>query len=493
MSDPRLKVFKHISEIVNSVIDIDNLFDIILETATTLMNAKASSLLLLDESTGKLFFHIATGSKGSEVRRFELNKGEGLAGWVVEHGQPILVSNVKEDPRWSSKISEEIGFETHSIACSPMSVGDRILGVIEIIDHEDGSILTEEDLEMLIGFSNIAASAILKARIYTSVSSQAKRLREELDEKFSIIGESDVMKKVISDASKVSNSKATVMINGHSGTGKELIARYIHNSSPRSDNSFIAFNCAAIVENLLESELFGHEKGSFTGADTKKLGLFEVADKGTIFLDEISETSQGMQVKLLRVLQEGVFNRVGGVSPVNVDVRVIAATNRELESMVEEGAFREDLFYRLNVVRIKMPNLSERKGDIPLLAEYFLQKLRKNSKFEANEFSDEAMDAMMNYHWPGNVRQLENVVERSVIMGTGAVIKPGDLPFEIFERREGGVTEAGLTLKEAMDNFKRDFIRRTLDGTGGSKTKAATVMGIQRTYLSRLIKELNIH
>ena len=301
------------------------------------------------------------------------------------------------------------------------------------------------------------------------------------------------MKKVMSDASKVSNSKATVMINGHSGTGKELIARYIHNSSPRSDNSFIAFNCAAIVENLLESELFGHEKGSFTGADTKKLGLFEVADKGTIFLDEISETSQGMQVKLLRVLQEGVFNRVGGVSPVNVDVRVIAATNRELESMVEEGAFREDLFYRLNVVRIKMPNLSDRTGDIPLLAEYFLQKLRKNSKFEANEFSDEAMDAMMNYHWPGNVRQLENVVERSVIMGTGAVIKPGDLPFEIFERREGGVSEAGLTLKEAMDNFKRDFIRRTLDGTGGSKTKAATVMGIQRTYLSRLIKELNIH
>ncbi|MDH5541985.1 MAG: sigma-54-dependent Fis family transcriptional regulator [Nitrospinota bacterium] len=491
MTDPRLKVFKHISDIVGSVIDIDNLFDVILVTATKIMNAKASSLLLKDELTGKLFFHIATGDKKDEVRRYELEKGEGLAGWVAENGQPILVPNVKEDPRWSSKIAEETSFETNSIACSPMKVDNRILGVIEIIDHEDGSVLDSNDLEMLNAFSELSAALILKARVYSSVKSQATRLKKELDQKFTIIGDSPIMKKVMSDCAKVAHSKATVMVTGNSGTGKELIARYIHDSSPRSENPFIAVNCAALVETLLESELFGHEKGSFTGADSKKAGLFEAANGGTIFLDEIGETSPNMQIKLLRVLQEGAFNRVGGLATINVDVRVIAATNRDLEEEVKAGKFREDLYYRLNVVRVKMPDLKERKDDIPLLVSHFIQKFRKNSKYEAEGISTDAMEVLKKYHWPGNVRQLENVVERALIMGSGKEIKPADLPFEIFEQGEGKV-EVGISLKDAQDNFKREFIRRTLDSTGGSKTKAAQLLDIQRTYLSRLIKELGI-
>lgn len=491
MADPRIKVFKHLSEIVNSVIDIENLFEVIINTATRIMNAKASSLLLKDEETGKLFFHITTGDKKEEVKRYELEKGEGLAGWVAEHGRPLLVPNVKEDPRWSKKIAQEVGFETNSIACSPLKVGDKVLGVIEIIDHEDGSILTNDDLEMLNAFSEIAASAILKARMYSTVDKQNIQLREELKHQYSIVGESPVFKKVISDCSKVARSKASVMISGRSGTGKELIARYIHNSSPRKEAPFIAVNCGGLVETLLESELFGYEKGAFTGADRQKKGLFEAAHHGTIFLDEISETSPSMQVKLLRVLQEGTFNRVGSVSPIKVDVRIIAATNKDFEKLVEEKVFREDLYYRLNVVRIRMPDLKERKDDIPLLANYFLKKFLEGSRYEAQSFSDEAMETLKRYNWPGNARQLKNVVERAVILGTGKVIKKSDLPYEILEQKTSDY-EIGLTLKEAQDNFKRDFIKRTIENIGGSKLKAARVLGIQRTYLSRLIKDLKI-
>ncbi len=489
MADPRLNVFKQLSKIVNSVIDIDNLFEVIINTVTTIMNAKASSLLLVDENTGNLFFYITTGDKSEEVKRYEIKKGEGLAGWVAEHGQPLLVTNVKEDPRWDQKIAAEIGFETKSIAVSPLKVGDSVLGVLEIIDHEDGSILTEDDLEMLNAFSNIAAAAILRARMYSDVDKQNTMLKEELKHSFSIIGESPIFKKVIADCSKVARSKATVLVTGSCGTGKELIARYVHSASQRSDAPFVAVNCAALVETLLESELFGHEKGSFTGADSRKIGLFEAANKGTIFLDEIGETSPSMQVKLLRVLQEGVINRVGGITPIPVDVRVVAATNKNLEQNMKEGKFREDLYYRLNVVRIRVPDLKERKDDIPLLIDYFLEKFSKNAQYDAESFSAEAMKALKGYHWPGNIRQLENIVERAVIMGASKVIEKSDLPHEILEQKTSDY-EVGLTLKKAQDNFKRDFIKRTLDSIGGSKTKAAGILDIQRTYLSRLIKEL---
>ena len=491
MADPRIKIFKDVSEIVGSVIDLNNLLDVIILSATKIMNAKASSLLLKDERTGRLFFHIATGDKKEEVKRFELEKGEGIAGWVAEHGEPLLVTNVQEDPRWSSKISNATAFETKSIACAPLKVGETILGVIEIIDHEDGSLLTNEDLEMLIAFSDLAAATILKAQVYSSVHTQNKRLKQELDKKFTIIGESAALKKLLADASKVAHSNATVLMTGESGTGKELVARLIHNSSPRKEQPFVVINCGALTETLLESELFGHEKGAFTGADSQKLGLFETANDGTIFLDEIGETSTGMQVKLLRVLQEGTFNRVSGVIPINVDIRVLAATNKNIEKMVEEGTFREDLYYRLNVVRLKIPSLAERRSDIPLLVNYSMEKFRKSSQCTAETFAPETMEILTRYSWPGNVRQLENSVERAMIMCNGKEVKPDDLPYEIMEKNENRF-EVGMSLKEAQDNFKRQFIIKTLDSVGNSKTKAAGVLDIQRTYLSRLIKELAI-
>ncbi|MFQ5431397.1 MAG: sigma-54 interaction domain-containing protein [Nitrospinota bacterium] len=491
MTDPRIKIFKDVSEIIGSVIDLNNLLDVIIVSATKIMNAKASSLLLKDERTGRLFFHIATGDKKDEVKRYELEKGEGIAGWVAEKGEPLLVSNVKEDPRWSDKISTATAFDTKSIACAPLKVGDNILGVIEIIDHEDGSVLENEDLEMLNAFSELSAATILKAQVYSSVHSQNKRLKQELDKKFTIVGESPSLKKLLADASKVAHSNATVLMTGESGTGKELIARLIHNSSPRKEQPFVVINCGALTETLLETELFGHEKGAFTGADSQKLGLFETANGGTIFLDEIGETSTNMQVKLLRVLQEGAFNRVSGVVPINVDVRVLAATNKNIEKMVEEKTFREDLYYRLNVVRLKIPSLAERRDDIPLLVSHCMGKFRKSSRCTAESFSPETMEILTRYSWPGNVRQLENTVERAMIMCNGKEIKPTDLPYEIMEKNENRL-EVGMSLKEAQDNFKRQFIIRTLGSVGGSKTKAAGVLDIQRTYLSRLIKELEI-
>jgi len=278
---------------------------------------------------------------------------------------------------------------------------------------------------------------------------------------------------------------------GESGTGKELIARLIHNTSPRKEQPFVVINCGALTETLLESELFGHEKGAFTGADSQKHGLFETANGGTIFLDEIGETSTSMQVKLLRVLQEGSFNRVSGIIPIEIDVRVLAATNKNIEKMVEEKTFREDLYYRLNVVRLKIPSLAERRSDIPLLVNHCMEKFRKSSRCTAESFAPETMEILTRYSWPGNVRQLENTVERAMIMCNGSLIKPSDLPYEIMEKNENRF-EVGMSLKEAQDNFKRQFIIRTLSSVGGSKTKAAGVLDIQRTYLSRLIKELEI-
>ncbi len=488
-----IKIIKDITEIVNSTINLNNLLDVIIATATKIMNAKASSLLLRDEKTGKLFFHIATGEKKDEIKYYELEKGEGIAGWVAEHGTSVLVENVKEDPRWSSKISAAIDFSTLSIACAPLKVGDTVLGVIEIIDHIDGTALTQDDLDLLNAFSEVAALSILRAKIYSFVNKENERLREALVEKFQIVGESQIMKKIISDCSKVAHSNATALITGGSGTGKELFARFIHNSSPRKDSPYITVNCGALTETLLESELFGYEKGAFTGAYNQKMGLFEAADKGTLFLDEIGETSLGMQVKLLRVLQDGVITRVGGTRPIKVDVRLLAATNRDVEELVKEKLFREDLYYRLNVVRIKLPRLSERREDIPLLAKYFLDKLQRSSGAgrRAVDVSPEAMDILVNNDWPGNIRQLENALERAVIMGSGPVIRPSDLPRELSERGPNSLA-VGLTLKEAQDVFKRDFLRRTLESVEGSKTKAASILDIQRTYLSRLVKELGV-
>jgi Nif-specific regulatory protein len=489
--DSTIDRLKEISHWVSSVLDVDQLLELIIDTATKMMQAKASSLLLLDAKTKKLYFKVAIGNRREEVRKYEINLGQGIAGIVAEKGEPLLIPDVSKDPRWDKQISDTIGFQTRSIACVPMKMGDETIGVVEIIDKEDGSKIDDDDMKMLTVFAELASLAISNARKINQVQRENRDLKEELSKKYQIIGESIPLKKVISDALKVANAKTSTMILGESGTGKELLARLIHHVGPRKDKPLIILNCAALPETLLEAELFGYEKGSFTGALTRKIGKFELADEGTLFLDEIGEMSQSMQAKLLGVLQEGVFYRVGGNTPISVDVRIICATNRDISKEVAEGRFREDLFYRLNVVQIHMPPLRERKEDIPLLVDYFLGTFKHERGFMELLLSIEAMDRIMEYGWPGNVRELRNAIERAVVMGNGKQLLPEDLPIP-SKSTTGPTLEAGITLKEAEDRFKKEFITINLKHHQGNRSRAAKTMGIQRTYLSRLISKYGL-
>jgi Nif-specific regulatory protein len=482
---------REISSWVSSIQDLDKTLELIIHSASRITNAKAASLLLRDRKTRELYFKVATGAKGREVKEFRIKPGQGIAGYVAENGHPLLIPDVSRDPRWYKEISESIRFETRSIACVPLKLDGHVIGVVQIIDKKDGSSLTVEDMEQLGEFAGLAALAIGSAQKFEDVRRENAGLRKELGEKHQIMGKSRALDKVINDAIKVAKSKASALIQGESGTGKELLARLIHEAGPRKDKALIVLNCAALPESLLEDELFGHEKGSFTGAIGRKIGKFELAHEGTIFLDEIGEMHTGMQAKLLRVLQEGVFYRVGGNIPISVDVRVLSATNKNLEKEVAEGNFREDLYYRLNVVQINLPPLRERMEDISVLAEHFLHVFREETGMSHLSISKPAMEKMLEYDWPGNVRELRNAIERAVVMGDGHTILPEDLPIKSAKHSYPGL-QVGLTLEDALNQFKKEFITLNLKYTGGNRSKAAKVMDIQRTYLSRLISKYEL-
>ncbi len=370
----KIEILRSVSPIATGDVNTDQLVSMVINITTRVMDAKASSLLLVDERGEKLHFYMASGEKSKELKRIELNIGEGIAGWVAKKGEPLLVKDVNTDKRWSREIGEMMKFKTKSIACCPMKINGKVIGVLEIIDKKDGSPITEGQMETLSAFTELVTTFFESSKQLDVVSRQNVYLKKELESRYRMVGESDAIKKVIDDALKVADSKASTLIVGESGTGKELVARLVHHSSTRKDDPFVCVSCGALPETLLERELFGNEKGAFTGADSQKIGLFEAADGGTIFLDEIGEMSLSMQVKFLRVLQEGSFLRLGATKPVSVDVRVIAATNKDLKKLVSEEKFREDLYYRLNVVQINIPPLRERKEDIEELVHYFIDR-----------------------------------------------------------------------------------------------------------------------
>ncbi len=344
-----------------------------------------------------------------------------------------------------------------------------------------------------------------KALELRDLKRENKSLKKELKTRYgfeNIVGSSKAMQEVFGLVEKVADTDSTVLITGESGTGKELIAHAIHYASDRKDGPFIPVNCAAIPEELLESELFGHEKGAFTHAIKTRIGRFELANKGTIFLDEIGEMSPSLQVKLLRVLQERKFERVGGVKTISVDIRVVSATNQDLEIAVKEGRFREDLFYRLNVIPIHVPPLRERRSDIPLLAKHFLKKYCSGKKRCVEGITDEALDILTRYDWPGNVRELENIMERMVILANGKMITKDDLPYQILEKT-GGVPgqaipsdlefpEDGLSLSQAVSELEKRLILKALERTGGVKNRAAKLLKMNRTTLIEKMKKLGL-
>ncbi len=372
-------------------------------------------------------------------------------------------------------------------------VRGELVGVIELINKTKGNFFVDEDLEWLQIFSLQAAIAIENAKFLEKTVSALEYLDDKtqaIEGWHEIISASRLMAERIDLADRIAPSESSVLILGESGVGKELFAERIHCTSRRSAQPFIRVNCAALPENLLESELFGHVRGAFTDAYQDRKGRFELADGGTIFLDEIAELPLRLQSKLLRIIQQKTFERVGSSETTTVDVRIVAATNRDLESMVEKQEFRPDLYYRLNVLPLYIPPLRERTEDIPLLVERFLRKTARETNKQIEGFSDSALERMLLYAWPGNVRELENAVERAVVMTRSSRIGEGDL---MLGGRAENIDEfEGKQLKEAIDIFKTHFIRQALERNAWNQTATAKMLDIQRTYLSRLIKELNI-
>ena len=489
-SNTPLQYLNDISAWVSCVQDAEQLPGLIVDTAARMMQARASSLLLVDKDGQTLKFEVTTGPKRHEVKKHELKIGQGIAGHVAKTGEPLLVKDVTKDKRWYKSISDDIEFKTQSIACSPLKIDTDIIGVLQIIDKIDGQPFDNSDLEILNVFANVCSEAIHNTRKITQANRQNKKKTDQVAKMHKIVGNSPGVKKAISDGLKVADTNASVLILGESGTGKELMAKMIHDQSSRKELPLVVLNCGALTETLLEDELFGHEKGAFTGAVALKKGKFELADNSTLFLDEIGEMSLNMQTRLLRVLQEGVYCRVGGSKNIHVDVRVISATNRDIEKEVENKEFREDLYYRLNVVQIKIPSLIKRRTDILLLGNYFLEQFKKEQARPELQFSQKTLNVLKSYSWPGNIRELKNAVERAVIMCDGPLISPEDLPFAVNRKDPESFQEQDL--KRAVLQFKKQLVIQTLESVQGNRTHAAKILKIQRTYLSRLITDLEI-
>ncbi|MDR2536549.1 MAG: sigma 54-interacting transcriptional regulator [Treponema sp.] len=473
--------------------DLRVLLTHILESATRLCDGDASSILLFDKETQTLYFEVALGAKGTEVQRFTLKAGEGIAGWVAQHNKSVIVNDVVNDDRHFLHIAQQIDYTSKTMMAVPMRVKDECIGVIELINKKHGPYFEQEDLEWLEIFANQAALAVVNARSVEKAQNEIQLLQAQLqtDKGYHIlIAKSQIILEKLDIINRIGQTDSSVLILGESGVGKELFAEQIHLRSKRRDQPFIRVNCAALPEGLLESELFGHVKGAFTGAVSDRQGRFDLADRGTIFLDEIGDMPLPLQAKLLRVIQEKTFEKIGSDTSITVNVRILAATNKNIEALVEQGNFRSDLYYRLNVLPLYIPPLRQRTEDIPELAGFFLKQCMAETKKQFSGFSNEAMDMMLSYSWPGNVRELENCVERACVISKNKWIGKEDL---FLDKGIPSVTEGGSRdLKTAITTFKTHFIQKALTEHNWNQTETAKALDIQRTYLSKLIKELVI-
>ena len=491
----KVETLIELNSLINSDFSEDRtLLTRIVESAMKLSDGEAASLLLLNRSDNKLYFEIALGSKGADVQKFSLNLGEGIAGWVAKNNKSLIVNDVERDQRFFSEISKSIGYRTTSILAVPMRIRDRCMGVIELINKKEGKRFSELDLQWLEIFANQAALALSNAQFFSKAKSEIAVLQDSIQTSrgfHTLVFESKELDQVMSVVKKVGGTNSTVLILGESGVGKELIAEQIHLHSRYVDKPFVRVNCAALPEGLLETELFGHVKGAFTDAISDRIGKFEQAQDGTIFLDEIGELSLPVQAKLLRVLEDGVFEPIGSNEQRKVRARVISATNRNLLELVASGEFRQDLYYRLNVIPVTVPPLRKRRDDILPLARYFLQLAGRDMNKTGLQFETSAIHALEEFSWPGNIRELKNVVERAVVLSQDRLIRRdllllGQSPLENSEEFQG------KNLKESVNLFKKYFIIACLERNNWNQTAAAKELEIQRTYLSRLLKELNV-
>src|SRR5580693_2377822 len=410
--------------------------------------------------------------------------GEGITGRVVQSGKPIIVPRVSREPAFLHRAARrpELSHQELSFICVPISLNRRPVGALAV----DLKFKPERNFERNAKFLGVVASMIAQAlKIHRLIEEDKRRLvdenthlRQELRERYdfsNLVGSSGPMRQIYEQVAQVAGANTTVLVRGESGTGKELIAHAIHYSSLRAKKPFVKVSCAALPESLIESELFGYEKGAFTGAQTRKKGRFELAEGGTLFLDEIGDINLGTQMKLLRVLQEREFERLGGTETTKVNVRLIAATNQDMEKTIAEGTFREDLYYRLNVFTIFVPPLRDRKADLLLLADHFVEKFSREHGKMIKRISTPAIDMLMSYHWPGNVRELENALERSVLVCDGQVIHGHHLPPSLQTAESSG-TVTRVSMNDAVSAYEKDLIQDALKTTRGNRAKAARLL-----------------
>lgn len=480
-----ISLLYEISEALNRHMDMKKSLFKVLSVLSESLNLVRGIIFLTNSETGEIRIEVAHGISEKTTRKIKYLPGEGIIGKVIQSGKPAVVPRISEEPLFLDKTQSRdlTQGRDHSYICVPIKKDNRVVGAISADRPFEGKRSLEKGEKLLSVVAAMVAHHVINIETIRVEKKQLKteniRLKSELENRYSftnIIGNSNKMREVFQMISQVSSSFATVLIRGESGTGKELVANSIHYNSDRNKKPFIKINCAAIPENLIESELFGHEKGAFTGAFRQKKGKFEMANHGTIFLDEIGTMTLATQVKLLRVLQEKEFERVGGYKPIKSDVRIVAATNSNLEEMVQQGKFRDDLYFRLNVFPIYIPSLRMRKTDIILLADHFLEKYRKEQDKNIKRITTPAIDMMMEYHWPGNVRELENCIERAVILCNEGAIHSYHLPATL----QTGIKSKTLplSLENAVAHLEREILMDSLKNTRGNINKAAGLIGI---------------
>jgi Nif-specific regulatory protein len=477
----RLATLLEVSQALSGTLNLKSALHRVLEILGKRHGALRSMVTLLAED-GELIVEAADGVDES-AQRVRYRVGEGITGRVVESSKPIVVPRVSKEPDMLHRAARrETSREELSFVCVPILINRKATGALGV----DLRFKAERDFDSSVKFMGVVASMIAQAlKVQRAVEDERARLlaenthlRQELRERYdftNIIGTSGPVREMYEQVAQVAKTNTTVLIRGESGTGKELIAHAIHYNSLRAKKPFVKVSCAALPESLIESELFGYEKGAFTGAQARKKGRFEMAEGGTLFLDEIGDVNLATQVKLLRVLQEREFERLGGTDTVKVNVRLIAATNQDMEQMIAEGKFREDLYYRLNVFMIFVPPLRDRKADLLLLADHFVEKFSREHGKMIKRISTPAIDMLMSYHWPGNVRELENALERSVLVCDGQVIHGHHLPPSLQTAESSGtVTRVAMT--DAVAAYEKDLIQDALKTTRGNRAKAARLL-----------------
>jgi len=488
-----LSALMKVSTTINAIRGLEDLQKTLLELLFEVVPAQRGAILLTEDHS--------PANNGKFVSVFGLDRLRGaaqevrvsrtIAQRVLSEGVALLAGNVAAELTAVSPSLNEA--QPGSLLCVPLIMMERTLGVIYLDTQEPQVHFDKDHLQLVSAIAAITAVAIENARRFEWLESENLRLLADVNIEHSMVGESSPMRYVYQVIAKVAPTDATVLISGESGTGKELAARAIHANSKRAQKPFVAVNCAALAESLLESELFGHEKGSFTGALGMKRGRLEIADGGTLFLDEIGELAPPLQVKLLRVLQEHEFERVGATRTIKTDIRLIAATNRDLEQAIAAGVFRQDLYYRLNVVQLEMPALRDRREDIPLLSNYFAVKHGEKCNRRVMGISPEAQGRLLSYDWPGNVRELENAIERAVVLGSTELLLPEDLPEAVLEKEtSSSPVTVGTSYHDAVTRTKKEIILDAMDQTKGNITDAAKLLGVHPNYLHRLIRNLNL-